>query len=172
MVSVQVQKKRSWKELVEEGKRVLETRDMAQWKLGDLANEVETHYGGQDLQKYADEIGVNYSSLRVYQAVSRKFEFATRVAFLLPWSYFRVVAGLDLDTALWLLEEAKKEGWTYRRLEEAVKGLRPEEEKLVECDLCERKFSSEETMNIRLCAECAGEFTTYLNLKRVKIESA
>lgn len=116
-----------YKELVEEGRETTEARDNAQWKHGDEAVEVaetEWEYGGHTVENFADDINVEYSTLRNYKAVSKKFEFVTRVTILLPWSFFRTVVGLDLSTAMALLKEAKKKGWTRRQLEAAVKALK------------------------------------------------
>ena len=44
-----------------------------QWTLGDLALEVETIHGEHTLERYAEEIGVEYSALREYRLVSRTF---------------------------------------------------------------------------------------------------
>lgn len=60
-----------WHILVTAGKNAVKSRDDAQWVLGDLACEVETSYGEQDLQNFADAIGVEYSTLRRYRDVCR-----------------------------------------------------------------------------------------------------
>jgi hypothetical protein len=43
-----------WPNLVAEGIEVRRTRDGAQWRLGDLAREVETTYGGGELRTFAE----------------------------------------------------------------------------------------------------------------------
>jgi len=61
---------RSWDELVAEGRLAI---DGFQWKLGDLAGEVETSYGEASLAAYAAEVGVNGSTLMVYRSVARAY---------------------------------------------------------------------------------------------------
>ena len=83
---------RALQELVREGIKAKQAGDSANWRLGDLALEVETTYGGEQLQRYGEAIGVEYDSLREYRRVAASFESASRVADL-PWSHHRVVAG-------------------------------------------------------------------------------
>lgn len=81
-----------WEGLVNEGIEARKMGDAANWRLGDLAGGVETHYGDCDLQKYSNRIGVAYESLRDYQRVSKRFvERSTN----LTWSHHRVVAAQD-----------------------------------------------------------------------------
>ncbi|HYS44063.1 MAG TPA: DNA N-6-adenine-methyltransferase [Geobacteraceae bacterium] len=60
---------RPWRVLVTEGRQAAKM----QWTLGDLAAEVHTGYGDHSLERYAEEIGVNYSTLRSYLSVARAY---------------------------------------------------------------------------------------------------
>jgi hypothetical protein len=109
-----------WPDLVQEGISARRDRDGAQWRLGDLALEVETSYGGGELERYAEEIGLEYDTLRRYRDVSRAYVFATRVANL-SFSHHRQVAARP-DRLEWL-QRADAGGWSVRRLQEAAPAL-------------------------------------------------
>lgn len=82
---------REWQELVDEGRRIESGRN---WALGDLALEVQTAYGEQTLERFADEVGVPYESLRDYRFVASRYESALRNAHL-AWSVYKTFAPLD-----------------------------------------------------------------------------
>lgn len=71
----------------------------SQWTLGDLASKVETHYGEESLQQYADDIGVEYNALKGYRTVARAYELGTRIPDV-AWSVHRILAGQDDRTEL------------------------------------------------------------------------
>ncbi len=79
---------RQWTTLVKEGKQAVKSN----WKLGDLALEVETGHRDHSLQEYADEIGVEYDTLRDYRYVAEAWPTAERSA-TVGWSIHRVFAG-------------------------------------------------------------------------------
>jgi hypothetical protein len=83
--------KRPWEELVAVG---LEVCGRHHWALGDLALEVETSYGEHELEKYADQIGVKYKSLKVYRWVARQWPPVTRVTHL-SWTAHRILGAMD-----------------------------------------------------------------------------
>ena len=112
-----------WDEHVREGIEARQQRDGAQWRLGDLAASVETTYGEQSLQKYAEEIGVEFNTLREYRRVANEFGNATRVANL-SWTHHREVAALD-DPEPWL-RMAAHEGWSVARLRQEIEATRRE----------------------------------------------
>ncbi len=60
-----------WNLLVAMGESASEIKTYTQWILGKLGDAVSQKYG--DLVKYANEIGVNYDSLRQYVYTYRKF---------------------------------------------------------------------------------------------------
>lgn len=64
-------------ELAEKGRTVVQfaeqIEEAKQWVLGDLACEVETRYGDEDMRIFATEIGVYYHTLRGYAATSAAF---------------------------------------------------------------------------------------------------
>ena len=54
----------TYKRLVEQGKEACHKREEMNWILGELASKVEKRYGKADLRLYAQNIGVNYTTLR------------------------------------------------------------------------------------------------------------
>lgn len=106
---------RSWDELVAEGRLAI---DGFQWKLGDLACEVETTYGESSLMRYAAEIVVEYSTLRSYKAVAQAFPAESVLRSTNSWSIYRVlVAQKDrLELA------ARDQPWTVAEARELVAG--------------------------------------------------
>jgi hypothetical protein len=82
---------RTWEQLVADGRRAISKRN---WLLGDLALEVETGYGKGSLKRYADEIEINYESLKNYRWVAAHWEKVTRVTNV-PWAVHRELATLD-----------------------------------------------------------------------------
>lgn len=50
-----------------------ELEERRQWVLGDLANRLKPKYGAETLQRFADDIGVHYNTLRDYRAVVRNW---------------------------------------------------------------------------------------------------
>jgi hypothetical protein len=80
-----------WDELVSIG-RALESG--SKWLLGDLACRVETSYGAGDLARYAEEVGVDYATLRGYKAVSHAFPAESVLRSTHPWSVYRVLVSL------------------------------------------------------------------------------
>src|SRR5262245_41433458 len=59
---------------VREGKKILADADRGQWRLGELAHNVEKKYGEQKLAKFADAIGVAPCTLARYRDVYRAYE--------------------------------------------------------------------------------------------------
>lgn len=106
---------RSWDELVAEGRRAI---DGFQWKLGDLAREVETTYGESNLMRYAAEIVVEYSTLRDYKAVAQAFPAESVARATHSWSVYRAFAAQRDRLEL----VARQESWTAREARELVAG--------------------------------------------------
>lgn len=82
---------RDWQELVSEGRRIESGRN---WALGDLALEVQTSYGENTLERFADEIGVSFDSLKQYRFVAARYENGRRLPHL-NWSVHQAFAALD-----------------------------------------------------------------------------
>lgn len=104
--------------LVEEGRKAANV----QWTLGDLALKVETGYGEGRLQQYADEVGVEYESLRKYRDVSRAWPENVRNVSQ-KWSVHMVLASQP-DRSQLIKPSAAK--WTVAKAREFVK-VRKEE---------------------------------------------
>lgn len=110
-----------WETLIFEGLEARHLKDKAQWKLGDLALQVEVSYGDKSLQEYANKVGVSYASLKVYRWVASQYQKVTRVTNL-SWAHHRAVA--SRPDRLELLLMADQEGLSAKALE--VKGQLPE----------------------------------------------
>lgn len=103
----------NWDDLVLDGIDARKRRDGAQWELGDLAREVETSYGGGELETYAEQIGVEYNALREYERIASQFEFATRVADV-SWTHHRVV--VDREDRMRWIRLAAENSWSSRKM--------------------------------------------------------
>jgi hypothetical protein len=55
----------SW---VRDGRNVVKNQAEANWLLGELATKVEKHYGAAKLEQFAEDIGVNYNTLKSCRA--------------------------------------------------------------------------------------------------------
>jgi hypothetical protein len=112
-----------WEDLVNAGIEARKMGDQSNWTLGDLAAQVETTYGQGDLQKYAERIGVEYGSLRAYQAVAKRF---VKRLTNLTWSHHQIVAARD--DAEDVLAQAEREHWTVGELRRQIKAETPVED--------------------------------------------
>ncbi len=81
---------RAYNTLVKEGKQAAKS----QWKLGDLALEVETHYAERSLEEYADEIGVALDALQDYRYVASRYEKSVCTDNV-SWSVFKILAAQE-----------------------------------------------------------------------------
>ncbi|HLF76643.1 MAG TPA: hypothetical protein VJB57_04060 [Dehalococcoidia bacterium] len=117
-----------WPDLVAEGVAARQERDGAAWRLGDLALEVETSYGGGELQAYADAIGVAHSTLQDYRYVAGAFPLSDR-SDNLTWTHHQRLAG-RADRLDWLVR-AVAGAWSVRTLREQL-GLAAEAERTLE----------------------------------------
>lgn len=63
------------------------------WFIGDLACLVETHYGDHSLESFADDIGVEYGTLRTYKSVARAFPAQNVARATNCWTVYRVLLG-------------------------------------------------------------------------------
>lgn len=71
--------------------------------------EVETSYGGGQLQAYAEAIDIEYKTLCNYRSVARAFSLGREKA---PWSVYQMLAGRDdrLDIL------AEQDHWTVAEM--------------------------------------------------------
>jgi hypothetical protein len=102
-----------WPDLVAEGIEARRTRDGAQWRLGDLALEVETTYGGHELERYAEDVGVEYNTLRDYRDTAKAYGIDERSSNL-SWSHHRAVRSQS-DRQDWIRQAIEKR-WSVRTL--------------------------------------------------------
>jgi hypothetical protein len=106
-----------WEEAVIEGIQARQQRDGAQWRLGDLALQIETTYGERTLASYAESIGVAYHALMQYRWVAGQYEKAVRTENL-TWSHHERVAG-RADRQKWL-KAASEHSWNVRQMQAEV----------------------------------------------------
>src|SRR5919106_56512 len=116
----------SWEQAVLEGIAARASQDQAQWQLGDLALQIESVYGEHTLEKYAEQVGVEYHQLRNYKGVSKAYEIAFRTANL-TWTHHERVASHP-DRLEWLQKSAEGK-WSVRKLLEELEVARKRERK-------------------------------------------
>jgi hypothetical protein len=104
-----------WARLVAEGRAARAAVDGGRWRIGQLALLVERRYASGALQRFAEEIGERYATVRRYRWVAKAYDAAARTRFAsLSFSHFQAVAGLP-DRLAWL-ERAERGGWSVDRL--------------------------------------------------------
>ena len=104
-----------WARLITEGRNARATADGGRWKIGHLALLVEKRYASGALQRFAEEIGESYASVRRYRWVAKSYDPDTRTRFsALSFSHFQAVAGLP-DKLVWLAR-AERGSWSVDRL--------------------------------------------------------
>lgn len=138
MAYVEFAQNESWEELVSSGIEARELKDQSQWKLGELADRVETKYGSNSIGVFATSIGVNKNSLLRYRDVYRKFkdrEINPAVSF----SHHLKAAGTD-EPDEWV-NKAYEEGWSVERLG-------------VEID--KKRGNSDTYRKLEKCPKCGG----------------
>ena len=128
--------KRSWEEYVSVGIEAREQKDNSQWELGDLACGIEKDYGNDTIGKFANEIGVNKSTLKNYVQISKSFRKVPRGTFsILSYSHFREIAPLE-DKEYWL-EQASDNDWSVEQLRIEIKNHK-EQTTTPEADVIDR----------------------------------
>jgi hypothetical protein len=112
----------SYEELVGAGIECVEHLDTLRWKLGDLAEQVKTVYGGDTLGKYASDIGISRTTLYAYRQVSRFFPPEHRaIADNIKYSHYRAAMSAgSLAAALAYLDRAADEGLTAERVSKLI----------------------------------------------------
>ena len=104
-----------WRRIVAEGRAARGGMDGGKWRIGLLALLVERRYASGALQRFADDIGESYGTVRRYRWVAKSYDPHTRTRFAdLSFSHFQAVAGLP-DRLTWL-ERAERGSWSVDRL--------------------------------------------------------
>jgi hypothetical protein len=173
----------AWEQAVMAGIEARQAADRSQWKLGDLALDVETTYGGHTLEKYAEAIGVEYETLKAYRYVAERYQKVTRVTNL-SWTHYRAVARYP-DRMQWL-QKAEANNWSSREMavqaddadlrtiRELRKDLRTEAEKHYQQVQAEhreevRQFQQKVQQDIEdQLAKGASTESVYMHLQSVK----
>jgi hypothetical protein len=68
----------TWDEAVERAKNLHNYVEASQLKLGKLASKINTRYGEQSLEKFAEETGIPFETLKRYRSVWRAWETQPR----------------------------------------------------------------------------------------------
>ena len=142
-----------WAELVAEGIDARRKRDGTGWQLGDLALEVETTYGGNELERYAEEIGVSFGTLTNYRTVAVAYENCTRVQNL-SFKHHRVVAARP-DRLEWLAR-AEADGWSVAHMLEVIETEEAERKAAIadeEARIREEAIAAAELKRLRALSE-------------------
>lgn len=87
------------------------------WEAGDIAAEIETSYGGGELEAAAAYAGIDYATLRDYRRVAAAYGNVERFTNL-SWFHHRVLAARD-DRLDWLAK-AEPNGWSVRAMLAAI----------------------------------------------------
>lgn len=104
-----------WRRIVAEGRAARGAMDGGMWRIGLLALLVERRYASGALQRFADDIGESYGTVRRYRWVAKSYDPNARTRFAdLSFSHFQAVAGLP-DKLAWL-ERAERGSWSVDRL--------------------------------------------------------
>lgn len=107
----------TWEDLILAGLELKVTENRTQWAWGDLALQVEVGYGEHSLEKFAEEVGVEFGNLQDYRRVAAAYEKSARAGNL-SWRHHRLLASRP-DRLEWLARAAEH-GWSTRRLQEEV----------------------------------------------------
>lgn len=111
-----------WEGLVNEGIEARKMGDQANWRLGDLASQVQTTYGNGDMPKYAARVRLAYKTLLDYERVAQAYGFSLRNENL-SWWHHREVA--PLPNRLEWLRRAEENNWTVEQLRDASRTRKP-----------------------------------------------
>lgn len=104
-----------WSRIVSEGKAARAAADGGAWHIGTLALLVEKRYRSGALQRFADEIGESYGTVRRFRWVTGAYDPSARLRYAgLSFSHFQAVASLP-DRLGWL-QRAYRGGWSVDRL--------------------------------------------------------
>jgi hypothetical protein len=74
--------------------------DSVNWLKGDIAREVETHYGDGDLEKFAELVGESLSTIESYRTVATAYPDEKSRRLDISWSVHQVFASQDDRAAL------------------------------------------------------------------------
>jgi hypothetical protein len=111
---------RTWEDIVLDGCEAAKQVDGGQWRLGDLALEVDTtkSYGEGRLSRFAERIGVAPDRLRKLKVVARRFPEEVRAAHILPFAHFEEV--YTRAAAEKWLRLAQRKHWSRDRMREEI----------------------------------------------------
>ena len=117
-ISQQIASFTTWEDFVNCGLNLRSLKDKTSWYLGLLALGVETKWGEDSLGKYAKEIGISASSLRVYRWTVKQF-LTENPQFIPPerlaFGVLSSIAKLPPDKRQKFLDNAEDDGMSVER---------------------------------------------------------
>lgn len=108
-----------WESLVSEGIEARELKDRSQWRLGELADQVEVKYGDNSIGMFAYAIGVNKASLLRYRDVYRAFK-GKEINPVMSFSHHMKAAATE-NPEEWI-EKAYENSWSVEKLSIEING--------------------------------------------------
>lgn len=105
-------------EKISEYRNLISNEDKCRWKKGDLALDVEIKYGQKTLQKFAEDVGEEYNTLRIYRKVAGTFRSDKRSS-KVSWTH-HFIASMTENPEQWL-EKVENEGLSTRQLKSKIK---------------------------------------------------
>ncbi len=115
----------------------------SQWTLGDLALDLEPKYGEATLERYAEDIGVEFKTLEDYRYVSSRFEFPVRTGNL-AWSVYKIFAAQE--DRLDLISQEREKPWTASAAREFVQARASDDQ--IDEDLEGKKIAVDEILKL------------------------
>ncbi len=114
----EVELEQEYDEKINEYRGLISNEDKCRWRKGDLALDVEVKYGQKSLQQFAQDVGEEYNTIRIYRKVSGTFRSDKRITDL-SWTH-HFIASMTENPEDWI-NEAKNESMSTRQLKSKIK---------------------------------------------------
>jgi hypothetical protein len=99
----------TWDALTDEARELLTQKHRNNWRLGAIADEIDTAYGGESIIRFCEEVNGRPSSIYEYMRVVRYYPCGLDYVEMLPlltWTHYREAAKLpDAQLAMTVLFE-------------------------------------------------------------------
>lgn len=119
-ITQQIETFTQWEEFISAGAAARQFKDQAQWVLGKLAAGIEIKYGVGTLEKYAKEIKIPVSSLRVYRWVVSQYEKDYVPPPTVSFGALEAVAKLPPPIRAELLDKVENEGMSIENIRRQI----------------------------------------------------
>lgn len=108
-----------WEEAILEWEETDKLEDQVQWRRGDIALALKPVYGEATLERFTEEVGVEYNTLRQYRQVSEAYQIDDRSSSL-SWTHHMRVANRP-DRLEWLQRASEaRPKWSVSRMLEKI----------------------------------------------------